>query len=311
MTTTHRCGWVAVMGPPNAGKSTITNALVGHKVAIVTPKPQTTRTRIVGILSEQDAQIIFMDTPGIHTLRSQTKGQLARLMSRSAWESLDAAHCILFVLDGDLYVRKPEYLEKDLKSLLTSLAEENRPVVVALNKVDLFHDKSRILPLMSTLSEMLPKAELFPLSALQKDGITELREILKRALPLGEAQYPEDQLSTTPIRFMAAEIIREKLFERLYQEVPYYVAVDIEQWEENEEQAIIHAVIYVAKSSHKAMVIGHAGEGIKATGISARKEIKALLDKRVHLELWVKVRDNWINDPNFLYESGFGSESRA
>ena len=309
MTTTHRCGRVALMGPPNAGKSTLINALVGRRVAIVTSRPQTTRNRIVGILTERDAQIIFMDTPGVHALRGQTLGHLGRIMAQSAWQSLDAAHCVLLVLDGDLYVRKPEYMEKDLAPLIGALNKEERPVIVAVNKVDLFHDKSRMLPLLESIAELLPRAEIFPLSALQRDGITALRDIIRQTLPEGEALFPEDQLSTAPLRFMAAEIIREKLFDRLYQEVPYSVAVDIEQWDEEADRAIIHAVIYVARPSHKAMVIGRAGEGIKAVGTAARKEIKELLEKKVHLELWVKVRENWVDDPQFLHAIGFGMEN--
>lgn len=309
MTTTHRCGRVALMGPPNAGKSTLINALVGRKVAIVTSRPQTTRNRIVGILTERDAQIIFMDTPGVHALRGQTRGHLGRIMAQSAWQSLDAADCVLLVLDGDLYVRRPEYMEKDLAPLVGTLGREERPVIVAVNKVDLFHDKSRMLPLLESISGLLPRAEIFPLSALQRDGITALRDIIRQTLPEGEALFPEDQLSTAPLRFMAAEIIREKLFDRLYQEVPYSVAVDIEQWDEEADRATIHAVIYVARPSHKAMVIGRAGEGIKAVGTAARKEIKELLEKKVHLELWVKVRENWVDDPQFLHAIGFGMES--
>lgn len=297
------------MGPPNAGKSTLINALVGRKVAIVTSRPQTTRNRIVGILTERDAQIIFMDTPGVHALRGQTRGHLGRIMAQSAWQSLDAAHCVLLVLDGDLYVRKPEYMEKDLAPLIGALNKEERPVIVAVNKVDLFHDKSRMLPLLESIAELLPRAEIFPLSALQRDGITALRDIIRQTLPEGEALFPEDQLSTAPLRFMAAEIIREKLFDRLYQEVPYSVAVDIEQWDEEADRAMIHAVIYVARPSHKAMVIGRAGEGIKAVGTAARKEIKELLEKKVHLELWVKVRENWVDDPQFLHAIGFGMEN--
>ena len=309
MTTTHRCGRVALMGPPNAGKSTLINALVGRKVAIVTSRPQTTRNRIVGILTERDAQIIFMDTPGVHALRGQTRGHLGRIMAQSAWQSLDAAHCVLLVLDGDLYVRKPEYMEKDLAPLIGALNKEERPVIVAVNKVDLFHDKSRMLPLLESIAELLPRAEIFPLSALQRDGITALRDIIRQTLPEGEALFPEDQLSTAPLRFKADEIKIEKLLDRLYQEVPYSVAVDIEQWDEEADRAIIHAVIYVARPSHKAMVIGRAGEGIKAVGTAARKEIKELLEKKVHLELWVKVRENWVDDPQFLHAIGFGMEN--
>ncbi|MCB8573446.1 GTPase Era [Bilophila wadsworthia] len=309
MATAHRCGWVALMGPPNAGKSTLTNALVGQKVAIVTAKPQTTRNRIVGILTQKDAQIIFMDTPGVHALRGQTRGQLGKIMVQSAWQSFAVANCIVLVIDGDLYLRKPDFMERDLAPLIQPLAEEERPVVVVVNKVDLFHDKSRMLPLLESVAQMFPKAEIFPASALRRNGVEQLLELIRSHLPEGEAQFPEDQLSTAPMKFMAAEIIREKLFEKLYQEVPYSVAVDVEVWDEEDDRVLIHAAIYVAKPSHKAMVIGRAGEGIKAIGTAARKEIRDLVDKKVHLELWVKVREDWVDDPQFLHSLGFGAEA--
>ena len=309
MATAHRCGWVALMGPPNAGKSTLTNALVGQKVAIVTAKPQTTRNRIVGILTQKDAQVIFMDTPGVHALRGQTRGQLGKIMVQSAWQSFAVANCIVLVIDGDLYLRKPDFMERDLAPLIQPLAEEERPVVVVVNKVDLFHDKSRMLPLLESVAQMFPKAEIFPASALRRNGVEQLLELIRSHLPEGEAQFPEDQLSTAPMKFMAAEIIREKLFEKLYQEGPYSVAVDVEVWDEEDDRVLIHAAIYVAKPSHKAMVIGRAGEGIKAIGTAARKEIRDLVDKKVHLELWVKVREDWVDDPQFLHSLGFGAEA--
>ena len=309
MATAHRCGWVALMGPPNAGKSTLTNALVGQKVAIVTAKPQTTRNRIVGILTQKDAQVIFMDTPGVHALRGQTRGQLGKIMVQSAWQSFAVANCIVLVIDGDLYLRKPDFMERDLAPLIQPLAEEERPVVVVVNKVDLFHDKSRMLPLLESVAQMFPKAEIFPASALRRNGVEQLLELIRSHRPEGEAQFPEDQLSTAPMKFMAAEIIREKLFEKLYQEVPYSVAVDVEVWDEEDDRVLIHAAIYVAKPSHKAMVIGRAGEGIKAIGTAARKEIRDLVDKKVHLELWVKVREDWVDDPQFLHSLGFGAEA--
>lgn len=309
MATAHRCGWVALMGPPNAGKSTLTNAHVGQKVAIVTAKPQTTRNRIVGILTQKDAQVIFMDTPGVHALRGQTRGQLGKIMVQSAWQSFAVANCIVLVIDGDLYLRKPDFMERDLAPLIQPLAEEERPVVVVVNKVDLFHDKSRMLPLLESVAQMFPKAEIFPASALRRNGVEQLLELIRSHLPEGEAQFPEDQLSTAPMKFMAAEIIREKLFEKLYQEVPYSVAVDVEVWDEEDDRVLIHAAIYVAKPSHKAMVIGRAGEGIKAIGTAARKEIRDLVDKKVHLELWVKVREDWVDDPQFLHSLGFGAEA--
>ena len=304
----HRCGWVALMGPPNAGKSTLLNAMIGQKVSIVTPRPQTTRNRIVGILSEPEAQIIFMDTPGLHHARNQMRGHLGKMMLQAAWQSMAAAHCIMLVLVAELYLRKPEFLDRDIAALRDALVEDERPLFVVVNKVDLFHDKSRMLPLLSKLQEYLPRAEMFPLSALQKDGVEELKKLLAARLPVAPSQFPEDQLSTAPLRFLVAEIVREKLFERLRQEVPYSTAVDIEAWEEDESrgQTVVHAVIYVARPSHKAMVIGRAGATIKEIGTEARKDIQNLIGGKVHLQLWVKVKENWSEDTNLLHDLGFG-----
>ena len=304
--TPHRCGWVALMGPPNAGKSTLLNALLGQKITIVTPRPQTTRNQIVGILTEDDAQIIFMDTPGM----AQVRGRLSKTMIQAAWQSMAQADMIVMLLDGDLYIRKPEFLEKDTAALGDALAQEDRPVFVFVNKIDLFADKSKMLPLLTRLHEMWPKAEIYPASALRRDGLPEFVSLVKSRLPEGPAQFPEDQLSTAPVRFMAAEIIREKLFLHLKQEVPYSVAVDIEAWEEDpqREQTLIHATIYVARPSHKAMVIGRAGASIKEIGTEARKEIQTLIGGKVHLELWVKVREYWTEDTSFLHELGLMQE---
>lgn len=305
-TSAFRCGWVALMGPPNAGKSTLLNALLGQKITIVTPKPQTTRNQIVGILSDENAQMIFMDTPGL----TQVRGRLSKTMFQAVWQSLGQADVIMPVLDAHLYIRHPEFLERDLAPVAEALSSDGRPMLVVVNKVDLFADKSRMLPLLTRLNEMWPKAEIFPASALLKDGLPRLKELLRDRLPEGPAQFPEDQISTASLRFMAAEIVREKLFLHLRQEVPYGVAVDVEQWEEDEErgQTIIHAVIYVARPMHKAMVIGRAGAGIKQIGTEARKEIVELLEGKVHLELWVKVREHWTEDAAFLRDLGLMAE---
>lgn len=296
--TKHKFGHVAIMGPPNAGKSTLMNTYLGDKVAIVTPKPQTTRNQISGILSEPSAQVIFVDTPGVHQLR----GKMNRMLVQSAWQAMHGADVVLVVLDGDVYVRRPETLDKDLEPMLRAIAQEPRPVAVAVNKVDLFHDKSRMLPLLEHLHELWPQAEIFPVSALTGDGLPPLLDFIKNRLPAAPAQYPEDQLSTVPLRFMAAEIIREKLFINLKQELPYYLAVGIEQWQEDPARnlTVIHAVIYVGRANHKGMVIGKNGQLLKKIGMDARREIEALLEQKVHLELWVKVREGWTEDPAFL-----------
>ncbi len=303
----HRCGWVALMGPPNAGKSTLLNALLGQKISIVTSKPQTTRSRIVGIMSEPGAQVIFMDTPGVNHSRQQQRGHLSKMMSQAAWQSMAAAHAVMLVLDSDLYLRKPEFLDRDIKSLRDALVEDDRPQLVVVNKVDLFHDKSKMLPLLVKLQEYFPKAEVFPMSALTKDGLDQLKKIIAGMMPVGDAQFPEDQLSTAPTRFLVAEIVREKVFEHLRQEVPYTTAVDIEAWEEDPERdlTVIHAVIFVQRPSHKAMVIGRAGATIKEIGTAARKDITALVGGKVHLQLWVKVKDNWVEDTELLHDLGF------
>ena len=303
----HRCGWVALMGPPNAGKSTLLNALLGQKISIVTSKPQTTRSRVVGIMSEPGAQVIFMDTPGVNHSRQQQRGHLSKMMSQAAWQSMAAAHAVMLVLDSDLYIRKPEFLDRDIKSLRDALMEDDRPQLVVVNKVDLFHDKSKMLPLLVKLQEYFPKAEVFPMSAMTKDGLAQLKQIIAGMMPEGDAQFPEDQLSTAPTRFLAAEIVREKVFEHLRQEVPYTTAVDIEAWEEDPERelTVIHAVIFVQRPSHKAMVIGRAGATIKEIGTAARKDITALVGGKVHLQLWVKVKDNWVEDTELLHDLGF------
>jgi GTP-binding protein Era len=302
--TEHHCGWVAIMGPPNAGKSTLLNALVGQKVSIVTPRPQTTRNQIVGILNEPGVQVIFVDTPGL----TRARGHLPKMMLQSVWQSMDTADVLLLVLDCDLYLRKPEFLERDTEALARALAADGRPLIALVNKVDKFADKSRMLPLLERLQGMWPKAELFPASALLRDGLSELMAPIKKKLPAGPAQFPEEPLSTAPVRFMAAEIIREKLFLHLTQEAPYSTAVDIEHWEELEDEGrtLVHAVIYVGRTSHKAMVIGKGGAGIKAIGSAARQGMQELLGRKVHLELWVKVREDWTEDPHFLRSLGLG-----
>lgn len=299
--TAHHCGWVALMGPPNAGKSTLLNALMGQKVTIVTPKPQTTRNQVVGIMTEPGVQAVFMDTPGL----CQGRGNLSKPMIQAVWESLRQADVIVPVLDSHTYILHPEYLEKDIRPLKDALAHEDRPVIVVVNKVDLFGDKSRMLPLLTELSRIWPDAEIYPMSALQKDGMEGLKELLKKHLPEGPAQFPEDQISTMPVRFMASESIREKLFLYMREEIPYSTAVDIERWEDAQGEngiTTIYATIYVAKPMHKAMVIGHAGSMIKQIGTEARQDIQALVGTKVRLELWVKVRDHWTEDTGFLHE---------
>ncbi len=305
MNTNHHFGTVVLLGPPNAGKSTLLNKYLGQKIAIVTPKPQTTRNRISGILSLPDAQIVFLDTPGVHSL----KGGMNRSMVQCAWSCAASADVALILLDGSMLVSRPEALEKDQTRLVRWMRETRRPVFTAVNKVDLVKDKSALLPLLARLSKIRPDAEIFPVSAKTGVGLDKLLKSVKKALPQGPAMFPEDQVSTVPLRFMAAEIIREKLFLSLRRELPYSVAVEIESWEENPGDDLTHmgALIYVAKDTHKAMVIGKAGANLKEVGREARREIKELVGTKVFLQLWVKVRKNWTEDASFLRSLGLGT----
>ncbi len=305
----HRSGWVALIGPTNAGKSTLMNGLVGEKVSIVSDRPQTTRNRITGILSEPAFQAVFMDTPGVY----DRPGKLNRQMQLSAWESLAGADAALVVLDVGLYVNKPQALDHDLEELAEPVRSTGLPILVVVNKIDLFKDKSRMLPVMERISEVWPEASVVPVSALRREGLEELLRLIVDLLPEGPPIFPEDQISTAPLRFMAAEVIREKLFQRLRQELPYSISVDIEQWEEVPEanRTNISAVIYVARKNHKAMVIGKQGSLLKEVGSEARKEIQGLLDHKVFLELWVKVKENWTEDESFLRQMGIGQEAEA
>ena len=301
----HHFGTVVLLGPPNAGKSTLLNKYLGQKIAIVTPKPQTTRNRISGILTLPDAQVIFLDTPGIHAL----KGGMNRLLLQCAWSCAASADAALVLLDGALLVRRPENLRKKQSQLLQWLRQTRRPTFMAVNKIDLIKDKSALLSLFERLAQIRPEAEIFPISAKTGAGLDVLLDKVKKALPPGPALFPQDQISTLPLRFLAAEIIREKLFLGLRRELPYSVAVEIESWEENPGQGLIciHALVYVAKNSHKAMVIGQGGKNLKRVGQEARREIKELVGTKVFLRLWVKVRKNWTEDSSFLHTLGLGA----
>lgn len=300
----HKFGTIALVGPPNAGKSTLMNQYLGQKVAIVSPRPQTTRNRISGILTNDDAQIVFLDTPGIHQLR----GKMNRFLLESAWNALASSDAVVVLVDAALYSTKPHLLDKEIKPLVKPVAESGRPVLVAVNKIDRVKDKPTMLPVMEKLNELWPEAEFIPVSALRGKGTDYLLEKILDVVPEGPPMFPEDQISTAPVRFMASEIIREKLFYSLRQELPYSTAVEIEQWDEKSRpgMALINAVIYTAQKNHKGMIIGKQGSNLKKIGTEARKEIAELLDIKVHLELWVKVRSGWTEDPGFLRAIGLG-----
>ena len=300
----HKFGMVALIGPPNAGKSTLMNKYLGQKVAIVSPKPQTTRNRISGILTTDESQIVFLDTPGIHQLR----GKMNRFLLESAWSALSSADAVVVLLDAALYSIKPGLFEKEIAPLVKPIAESGRPVLVAVNKIDRVKDKSLLLPVMSRLAELWPEAEYVPVSALRGQGTDHLMKQIMEFVPEGPPMFPEDQISTAPLRFMASEIIREKLFYSLRQELPYSTAVEIEVWDEEtrDDMVLVNAIIYTSRKSHKGMIIGKQGSNLKRIGTEARQDIAELVGTKVHLELWVKVREGWTEDPGFLRAIGLG-----
>ena len=291
------------MGPPNAGKSTLLNHILGQKLAIVTSKPQTTRNAISGIHTTPQAQVVFLDTPGVHRMA----GRMNRLLLEAAWGALSQADAVVLILDAHLYAQKPQLFDREIRPLTDPVTRVGRPVFIAANKVDALRPKEKMLPLLLRIGQAFPQAEIFPISAATGEGIEDLLAAVGKTLPEGPAQYPEDQLSTAPLRFLAAETIREKLFLELEQELPYNTIVEIEQWEEPEAGAVrINACIHVARPNHKGMVIGKGGQMLKKIGTAARLELEVMLDRQVLLELWVKVREDWTEDDAFLREMGLG-----
>lgn len=295
-----RCGYVALVGEPNAGKSTLLNTLVGAKVAIVSPKVQTTRTRVLGIAIEGASQLVFVDTPGIFA----PKRRLERAMVAAAWEGAEEADLVVLLVDAGARL-KPETL-----AIAARLKEYRRPALLALNKIDTVK-RPALLELAGTLNGAGSFTETFMISALTGDGVGDLRRRLAAMVPEGPWLFPEDQLSDMPERLLAAEITREKLFLRLQQELPYALTVETESWEEREDGSVrIAQVIYVQRDSQKPIVLGRGGAMIKAIGTASRRELTDILERPVHLSLYVKVREGWIDDPERYRDWGLDYNAR-
>jgi GTPase len=282
-----RCGYVALIGAPNAGKSTLLNQLVGSKLAIVTPKVQTTRTRLLGIAIVGEAQLILVDTPGIF----EPRRRLDRAMVAAAWAGAADADRVVLLVDA----ARPD--EPDTRRIVERLATSGRRAVLALNKVDLMR-RDKLLGIADGLFRAGCFDQVFMISALTGDGLDDLKRHLAAAMPPGPWLFPEDQLSDAPERWLAAEVTREQVFLQLHDELPYAASVETEAWEERRDgSARIDQVIYVRRDSQRAIVLGDKGRRIKAIGARARAELERMLARRVHLFLFVKVRDNWIEDP--------------
>jgi GTP-binding protein Era len=296
---TYRSGVVTIIGPPNAGKSTLLNHFLGQKIAIVTPKPQTTRNRILGVLTGKSYQVILLDTPGLHKPREL----LNREMVRIALDTLSEADIVLFL--ADTQIKKTEKLEKLAAEFAEYLQQVNCPVVLALNKVDQL-EKSQLLPLIEWYSNFYSFATVVPISALHGDGTDLLVEELVRLLPEGPQYYPDDIPTDATQRFIAAEIIREKVFLLTKEEVPYSTAVMIDSFQESEDSrpVVIHATILVEQPSQKGIIIGHKGKMLAEIRKKATPEIAEMLEHRVSLRLWVKVKKKWTRNQQVLRELG-------
>jgi GTPase len=282
-----RCGFVALIGAPNAGKSTLVNALVGSKVSIVSRKVQTTRALVRGIATEGAAQLVLIDTPGIFAPRRR----LDRAMVTAAWGGAHDADIVVLLIDAG------KARDDEAAAIVARLAEVRQPKVLVLNKVDLVQ-KPALLALTADLNARAPFAATFMLSALTGEGVADLKGWLAEHAPAGPWHYPEDQISDAPLRSLAAEVTREKLFDRLHQELPYQSTVETDSWKEQRGGAVrIEQTIYVERESQRKIVLGKGGQTIKAIGADARKEIAALIEQPVHLFLFVKVREGWGEEP--------------
>ncbi len=296
----HRCGYVAVVGRPNVGKSTLVNHILGQKISITSSKPQTTRHRILGIKSTDHAQVIYVDTPGIH---EQAKRAMNRYMNRVATASLQDVDLTIFVVEALRWTAEDE-------AVLEKLRQTKAPVLLLVNKVDTVTDKEQLLPFLQELAEEKIFTEIIPVSATRRTNIARVEQVVEKLLPGQPPVYPPDQLTDRSERFLAAEIVREKLMRRLGQELPYALTVEIEKFTPDDSGLIeISAIIWVERSSHKGIVIGKGGKQLKKVGEQARKDMELLFGRKVFLQLWVKVKEGWSDDDRALRSLGYGDET--
>ncbi|MBH3440166.1 GTPase Era [Pseudomonas luteola] len=290
-----RCGYVAIVGRPNVGKSTLLNHILGQKLAITSRKPQTTRHTLLGIKTEGNVQAVYVDTPGIH---KENQKALNRYMNKTASAALKDVDIVIFVVD------RMRWTEEDA-FVLERVRHVKCPVIVAVNKTDRMEDKAELLPQLKWLSEQLPEAEVIPISAQNGVNLDSLEKLVADRLPEGDHFFPEDQLTDRSSRFLAAELVREKIMRQLGAELPYQVTVEIEEFKQQGNVLHIHALILVERDGQKKILIGNAGERIKRIGQDARKDMEALFDSKVMLNLWVKVKSGWSDDERALRSLGY------
>jgi len=291
----YRCGLVAVIGRPNVGKSTLINSIMGRKVSIVTAKPQTTRHRILAVHTEENQQVIFVDTPGLHR---QSGKAMNRLMNRTAANALADADLIFFVSDATRWTTEDD-------DVLKRLEHAQAPVVALINKIDKIHPKEKLLESLAAMSARFKFAEIVPISAMKSDNLKHLMEIVPAFLPESPPLFPEDMKTDRSDEFHISEIIREKLTLMLHQEMPYGLTVQIERMARDEKGVTINAVVWVERDSQKGIAVGKNGSVLKKVGSSARLDIEKMLGQRVFLELWVKVKTNWADNEKDLMNLGY------
>jgi GTP-binding protein Era len=293
-----RCGYVALVGRPNVGKSTLLNRVLGQKLSITANKPQTTRHQILGIHTTPAFQIVFVDTPGMH----QAKGRaINRFMNRAALNAIEDVDVVCFLIEAMKWTPEDEAIRRQLRGL-------RKDIVLVVNKIDRVKDKSTMLPFLNQFSQWEEFAQVVPLSAIREDNIEEFERTVAASLPVAEAQFPEDQLTDRSERFLAAELIREKLTRKLDQELPYQLTVEIESFESRKRLHRISAVIWAERESQKKIIIGRGGRVLKSVGQEARENMEAMFGGKVYLKLWVKVRQGWSDDVGALRTLGYESE---
>jgi GTPase len=298
MSSDYQSGFVALIGRPNTGKSTLLNRLVGQKVSITSRRPQTTRHRILGIKTDARAQIMFVDTPGLHKSEGS---MMSRYLNRAASGSIEGVDCILLLITADGWKAEDE-------QALAHARRQSAPVILVINKIDKQKDSARLLPLIEESRAKMNFAEIIPVSARNGTGVDDLEGTIRRYLPAHPPHYPADQLSDRSDRFMAAELVREQIFRLLGKEVPYATAVEIQEFKQEPKLIRIEAIIWVEKAGQKAIVIGKNGERLKEIGTHARLAMQKAFASKVYLGLWVKVREGWSDDARALHSLGYGDD---
>jgi len=291
----NNCGFVAIVGRPNVGKSTLMNKLLGQKISITSRKPQTTRHRILGIKSTDMEQVVYVDTPGMHL---GAKTAMNKYMNRAASTVLSDVDLIAFVVDINKWTSEDE-------NVLTKLKRENVPVVLVINKIDMLHRTEEVLPMIADLGEKMDFTDVIPVSAKRGSNLDGFEKIVSRYMPESAPLFPEEQITDKSERFMASEIIREKLMRRLQQELPYSLTVEIEQFATKKDMLHINSIIWVERDSQKKIVIGKSGVVLKDVGKAARIDMEQLFEQKVHLEMWVKVKQGWSDSESLMKRFGY------